>query len=201
MKIQSLSLFISLSDSFSKLFLSHPQQTWTLQMKCILTDTNLCMWKKQSETQPTHITKINWSAQTKASNKEEGKLDLKKKLFIIAVLIGLFILWLFYSLDQFTPECGWCRPSRGRERPLCSWRKLPLLEVCYKPSRDAHSKDFDSEWNRSRYFMNSDLFYFSVIWRYQIFFLENSMRKAVNLDYIPAFILMIKLNNLFKLSN
>lgn len=89
MKIQSISF--SLSDSFSKLFLSYPQQTWTLQMKCILTDTNLCMWKKQSETQPTHITKINWSAITKASNKEEGKLDLKKKLFIIAVLIGLFI--------------------------------------------------------------------------------------------------------------
>lgn len=43
MKIQSLSLFISLSDSdsFSKLFLSHAQQTWTLPMKCILTDTNL----------------------------------------------------------------------------------------------------------------------------------------------------------------
>lgn len=49
--------------------------------------------------------------------------------------------------------------------------------------------------------MNSDLFYFSAIWRYQIFFLENSMRKAVNLDYIPEFIMMIKLNNLFKLSN
>lgn len=73
-------------------------------MKCILTDTNLCMWKKQSETQPTHITKINWSAQTKASNKEEGKLDLKKKLFIIAVLIGLFILWLSSTLWINSPQ-------------------------------------------------------------------------------------------------